>query len=284
MTRRDRFTDELEVFLDEYEGPPQLPDDVRDAIVAELPNTKQSGRLGLRRYPGTAPLITTRVQYGLAAAIGGLALLGAALFVGGQGIGGPIASPSASPTPTATPREAVAFFHPFTYMIDASSGLELPAFDSTIYNFRVPAEPPGEGYDEGVIVHAGGDGLRTDVCNPTGGEVNEDPTPQEVMDVVTSLDGIELSTPEETTVDGRPALAITVDGDENRRCDYHVFENFQPPFASGESEGRTRRIILTEVDGDLVVIAITASNEKFETWLPTAEEFVDSMSFTGRSD
>ena len=230
----------------------------------------------------TAPLPYGLVAAGLAA----VALIGALLlFDDSRGFGVPgdpsAPSPSAAGTVTATParQSAVDFVHPFTYVIDPSSGIELPAYDATTYNFRVPARPPGEGWDEGVIVHTGGDGLRTDVCSPTGGAVNEDPTPQEVIDVITSLEGIQVSAPEQTTVDGSPALAVTVGGDENRRCDYHVFENLEPPFASVDSEGRTRRIILTEVDGDLVVIAITASDGAWDPWLPTAEAFIESIDF-----
>ena len=41
MTHNDEFIGQLEGYLDEYEGSTPLPEDVRDAIRAELPLTRQ---------------------------------------------------------------------------------------------------------------------------------------------------------------------------------------------------------------------------------------------------
>ena len=41
MTHNDEFIGQLESYLDEYEGSTPLPEDVRDAIRAELPLTRQ---------------------------------------------------------------------------------------------------------------------------------------------------------------------------------------------------------------------------------------------------
>ena len=41
MTHNDEFIGQLESYLDEYEGSTPLPEDVRDAIRAELPSTRQ---------------------------------------------------------------------------------------------------------------------------------------------------------------------------------------------------------------------------------------------------
>ena len=41
MTRDDDFIGQLEGYLDQYEGSTPLPDEVRDAIRAELPSTQQ---------------------------------------------------------------------------------------------------------------------------------------------------------------------------------------------------------------------------------------------------
>ena len=48
MTRNDDFIGQLEGYLDEYEGSTPLPDEVRDAIRAELP-FDNSARPGGRR-------------------------------------------------------------------------------------------------------------------------------------------------------------------------------------------------------------------------------------------
>ena len=51
MTRDDTFVEQLENYLDEYEGLTPLPDLVRDDVRAALPSTNQVGPMpGLRRY------------------------------------------------------------------------------------------------------------------------------------------------------------------------------------------------------------------------------------------
>jgi hypothetical protein len=281
MTRRDSFIDELEEFLDEHQGPPELPDAVRDGILAELPNVRRSGPYGLRRYPNVNSNISAPVSYGVVAAgLAAVAVIGALVLTdAGRGLGGPGESPGTSPTPTPTPQTAALSDHPFTYVIDPSTGLELTSPDPAIYQFRVPARPPDTGYDEGVIVHSGGDGLRSDVCASSGGDVNADPTPQDFVELVTSLEGLQVSTPEQTTVDDRPAIAVTVGGDENRPCDYYVFDNLEPAFSSDGNEAFTRRFYAFEVDQDLVVVVVTATDASFDAWLPAAEDFIATLDF-----
>jgi Kelch motif len=51
MTRDEDFIGELEGYLDEFEGDTRLPDEIRFAVRAELPRTKQIGPMaGLMRY------------------------------------------------------------------------------------------------------------------------------------------------------------------------------------------------------------------------------------------
>ena len=98
MTRRDAFIDEVEQFLDEYEGPPSLPGEVRDAVLAQLPTTPQSGPLGLRRYPHVNSHFSSPLPFALvAAAVAAVALLGALfVFDGSRGVGDD-ATPTLSP-------------------------------------------------------------------------------------------------------------------------------------------------------------------------------------------
>jgi hypothetical protein len=99
MTRNDDFIGQLEVYLDEYEGSTPLPNEVRDAIRAELPKIKQVGRLpGLMRFL-TMTMHVPAVRYGLVAAVMvAAAVLGASIL--SRGTGGP---PDPPPSPLATP-------------------------------------------------------------------------------------------------------------------------------------------------------------------------------------
>ncbi len=65
MTRDDDFIGQLEGYLDEYEGSTPLPDEVRDAIRAQLPSTQQRPAWWpARRFPE----MNSFAKFGLAAA------------------------------------------------------------------------------------------------------------------------------------------------------------------------------------------------------------------------
>ena len=65
MTHNDEFIGQLEGYLDEYEGSTPLPEDVRDAIRAELPLTRQRPAWWpARRFPE----MNNMAKLGLAAA------------------------------------------------------------------------------------------------------------------------------------------------------------------------------------------------------------------------
>ena len=98
MTRNDDFIGQLEGYLDEYEGSTPLPDEVRDAIRAQLPSTQQRPAWWpVRRFPE----MNSMMKLGLAAAaVVVAALLGynylVAPNIGGRGLGDPSSSPPAS--------------------------------------------------------------------------------------------------------------------------------------------------------------------------------------------
>lgn len=115
MTRDDQFIGQVEDYLDEIEGTTPLPGAVRDAIRAELPETKQVGPLrGLRRI-FLMTQIPRPARYGLVAAIAIVAI-----FLGANYLG---RSPddTGSPTGTATPPDNA---QPLT---DFKSSPDLPA-------------------------------------------------------------------------------------------------------------------------------------------------------------
>jgi hypothetical protein len=130
MTSNDGFIGRLESYLDEYEGVTPLPDAVRDAIRAELPNTKQTGPVrGLSRIKTMTFQIPAPARYGLAAAaIAAAVAIGANVFSQG-GTGGP------SATPTATPAQSAS--GPMS-LVDSPTPDNLPAGD---YFIDLPAYP-----------------------------------------------------------------------------------------------------------------------------------------------
>ncbi len=126
MTRDDEFIGQLEGYLDEYEVMTPLPSAVRDAIRAELPKTRQSGRLwGPMRYIR----LSGNVRLGLAAAaVVLLAVLGFALLRPGPNVGNPTQTvpSSAAALPSAGPLAAG------TYLMSD------PKFTQVPYRFTVP--------------------------------------------------------------------------------------------------------------------------------------------------
>lgn len=95
MTRTDDFVQQLERYLDEYDGMTPLPVDVRDAVRAALPSTKQTRPTrGLMRYLHVKR--PTAVSYGLVAvavAVVAVVALGASALLNNQVVG---PAPSAS--------------------------------------------------------------------------------------------------------------------------------------------------------------------------------------------
>ena len=100
MTRNDDFIGQLESYLDEYEGSTPLPEDVRDAIRAELPSTRQRPPWWpARRFPQMNNMAKLAIA---AAAVVVAALLGFNYFAA-RNVGSPGLGASPTPTPTTAP-------------------------------------------------------------------------------------------------------------------------------------------------------------------------------------
>jgi hypothetical protein len=99
MNTDDRFIQQLESYLDDYEGATPLPERVRDAVRASLPRTKQTGAVrGPVRY--LSMTLTKVGPVALAAAAGLLAIAAGIYLFGGRDVGGPDATPSSDPSAT----------------------------------------------------------------------------------------------------------------------------------------------------------------------------------------
>jgi len=110
MTRNDDFIGHLEGYLEDYEGSTPLPDEVRDAIRAQLPLTHQRPAWWpARRFPEMNNVMKLSLA---AAAVVVAAFLGFNYLVA-PNIGGPsLGDPTASPTPSPTPIPALSGQHP----------------------------------------------------------------------------------------------------------------------------------------------------------------------------
>jgi hypothetical protein len=208
MTRTDEFMGQLETYLDEYEGGTPLPEDVRDAIRAELPFTRQRQP----RWPARRLFEMNRtamIAIGAAAAVVLAAVFGM-WALGGRNLGGPepLVPPATSMDATSSSRSASPLDAPgregpldagtyTAYAIGASAGHEA---DGSLVNvlFTVPdgwswngaylskggiEEPNGAAiffFDaEGVQVY-------TDPCHWAAAEPDR-PTGKSVLDLVSAL-------------------------------------------------------------------------------------------------
>jgi hypothetical protein len=124
MNRHDGFIDQLESYLDEYDGVTPLPQTVRDAVRAELPKTKQTGSAwGPVRY--LTMTFPKAAQVGFAAAAAILVVAIGAFVLGRPNIGGPddqAPSPSATASATATASPTAAAASCSTSTADATGG------------------------------------------------------------------------------------------------------------------------------------------------------------------
>ena len=129
------------------------------------------------------------------------------------------------------------------------------------------------------------------VTHPCPG-VNEGPSRVSVngrdarlfLEDLRTIAGVEIGEPVETTFDGRPAIAATVDPRANQceYADYHV----HGPGLGGYVQLRVpSRLVVTDVDGMPIVIQVWASTPNdLDEVLPAAESFLEGIHFTGESN
>jgi hypothetical protein len=122
MTRDDDFIGQLEGYLDEYEGGTPLPNEVRDAIRAQLPSTHQRPAWWPARR---IPEMNSIAKLSVAAAVVAVAALLGFYYLGAPNVGGPgLGDPSPSPTPTPPSLPRADSIDPGTYAL-AGDGLSV---------------------------------------------------------------------------------------------------------------------------------------------------------------
>ncbi len=263
MTRDDDFFGHLEGYLDEYEGSTPLPEDVRNAIRAQLPSTKQRPAW----WPGWRfPEMNQAMRIALAsAAVLAVAVIGISLFRG-MNVGGPdLTGPSPSPTPEPAalsdgPLEAGTYSTtpftlpggPISFTLTVPSGWEADAPRGVW-----PGGGPG-GPDGAAVTFLMVEGLYADPCEGNSGEPDVAVGPS-VDDLVTALGSqptYESSAATDVTVDGYPGkrLELQLPSDiDFATCDDGQFWVWDAgPYAQGP--GNRWQVTILDVDGTRVVV------------------------------
>jgi len=123
--------------------------------------------------------------------------------------------------------------------------------------------------------------LRTsDFCQDTGGEVNASPSPDDYVDLMTSVEGLSVTPLADRVIDGRPAKGVDIQiGTLPSSCDdLYLFEPSNP-FIAPQPEGNTRRTYVIDVDGDLVAITTPFTPDNEDRNLALADPLIDTIRF-----
>jgi hypothetical protein len=228
MTRNDRFIRELETYLVEYEGSTPLPNSVRDAVRAQLPQTKQIGPVsGTLRDIYMNSSMDTPARWGLVAAVViGAVIIGGALFFGGGGVG---TSPTPTPSPSepaseaavpspAEPADLAAYpgggLRPGDYYFSNIPGVRVVFTVGTGWERNVPDNVIWTVEDHKATMAAGTiANLYVDPCQPELGLLDPPvgPTVDDLAAALGAVPGYTLSAPVEVTQDGVSGVRIDYD-------------------------------------------------------------------------
>jgi hypothetical protein len=286
MTERHSPETILAAWFDE--GPMDLPDETRQAILTTIPATQQARRGPFA--PRRLPTMYGFVRAAAAALIIGIVGTGTvALFVTRLGVGGPTSptlspspSPSAAPTgppgvfmtPSPLDGRAAAFPYPFSYHLPAGRGYVAGRVEGVpAYQFRIPTGP--DSYTDGVIVREV-QGGRTDPCREFSQVQPFAAGPEAVIDYLATVPTIELNDVHEITLDGRPAMQGMVRiGDPTAECQNLWLWNGIGSITQNMSWG---------IDVPIWVVAVGTSHVAIYTFVPpdrlaVAEEIVGSLRF-----
>lgn len=289
-------------------GPTDLPDATRRAILTALPTTPQArrGPFAPRRFSEMSSLSRLAVLAVLATA-----LIGGAVYVlGSQNqtapvSSGPPQSVSATSVPTATATDAAGgaeptpyfgqmtaspldgradgFEVPFSYHLPAGVGLVAGQSEYGFYQFRVPVA--WDEYGAGIIVRWVDSG-RTDPCTDPSALLPLDPGPQAVVDYLKTVPTVEVRDVTPATLDGRPALRVALHvGEATADCqDVWLWDGVGSISQNGGRNTDWLFWIVDVRDGEIVTrpngsIHVVIFTQGGADWLPTAEEFVQSLRF-----
>lgn len=257
MTHNDDFIGQLEGYLDEYEGSTPLPSEVRDAIRAQLPSTRQRAAWWpARRIAG----MNSMAMLGLAAAgVAVAALLGLNYLVG-PSIGGPDAT--STPTPISPSLPPAGRIDPGTYTL-AGEGLNatltVPAGWSPLGQRGVTK---GAGQTFVVVtfwpfptdfdrVYADPCRWKTSIIDPPVG-----PTVDDLANALADQAMRGDAVPVDVTIDGHDGkyleMSVPTDIDFAADCDDGFFYSWGGRFHQGP--GQVDGVYILDVDGQRQVL------------------------------
>jgi hypothetical protein len=260
MTRDTEFIEQLEKYLDDYDGVTTLPEHVREALRAQLPKTKQAGALrGPARY---LPMFSTRiaqVALGLAAAI--LIVAVGAFLYSGRNVGGPDEAPS-SPTTEAVSSSSAAAENVCEATTARATGL---GGDTLAVVWC--AYGPGEPREVSFTMEAPSSwaaqffpGRKTLWLRPAEGgaialALHEDESVDDMVDDITGREGYVVANESTVTLDDAAGVSLDVS-----LADGSASSDALPLIADDDQtwplqEGLLTRVWIVDVDGDTLMIA-----------------------------
>jgi hypothetical protein len=291
MTRPDPFIDQLEGYLDEYEGFTPLPDAVRDAVRAELPHTKQVGSLRWpMKYLNLTMAMPAPVRYGLVAGVLVVAAaVGSAFFRSAGNVGAP-------PTPTPIPPSSAVLIEPGsaerpleagTYYVDAPFPMRI-SFDlpqdwvtwgytskaSQINLNDAVGRTPGEVSFEII------DNITADPCTSRLLHPRVGPSVDDLVTALSNMQGFEATPPTDVTIDGFHGKQFTLTApDSDPRCG-SLLTWKTTTRQNGVGAGEVNDVRILDVDGVRLLIGIAYTPPLSEGALSELEGIVDSVQIT----
>ena len=298
MTRNDDFIGQLESYLDGYQGNTPLPDDVRDAIRAELPSTHQRPAWWPARR---SPEMNNTMKLGLAAAAVVVAALLGYTYLLAPNVGAP-ATDDQSPTPTPTPPElSSTTTEPGTYLLNTQglpageyhlpegTTLTMPAGWGGREGFRVSKnETPA---DPGAFTNVGFwiwdddfDTVYLDACQWLDGAITPPvgPTVDDLANALASQAQHGDAVPVDVTLDGYSGkmIELTVPSDiDFADCDRGEFRSWHGRYHQGP--GQVDQLYILDVEGQRVVVYSSYMPETSEAERAERQAIVESIQFGG---
>lgn len=261
-------------------GPTVAPARVAEAVRLESRSTRQAATL--RGWPPRRfPVMSTTVRYALAAAVVAVAALLGYVYLAGPNVGGP--GPDVpSPSVAVSPEASAAALPPFERQLDAGRYTlsdEIPVgvtFDlpsgwrscspdaSELSVCRVAGrDAAGIGVAFMFIENVAADPCNgADLLDPPVG-----PSVDELVTAISNLDGLQVSAPEDVTVDGFNAKRLTVTAPDQFRCE-SLSTWATATRTNGVGVGENNLLHVVDVDGVRILIASAYFEEQV-----TAEDF-----------
>jgi hypothetical protein len=291
MTDDQRLSAIIDSWL--VEGPKKMPERVIDVVADRI--SHQSQRRAWR-FPGrelhmpTYPRIAAAIAAIAIVAIGGIYLFGQP---GGSGVGGPAATPSPSPsaasTPTASPAQLSSFTFKPRMTVQAPAGWTVDGDGPRSVGLKPPTGPTGPGAGS-ILVMSG----------PFVGAADADCEGRPAVGIGASIAELVAAFSNHPAVTTTSAGTVDIGGRTGQVLDVQVAPTWTK--TCGWSQGNPAtllllatadgpgfglqgtergRLILTELDGKVVAIIVSAADGPTQAEaLALATPIVEAMQFT----